>query len=78
MSQANSTLENSFRMLSSLGSWGRLLGKRRDAAPSMPLGRLVDDDCKAAVLVKADARYGRPRGGVGRRQGRWWAQPGAV
>ena len=30
-------------------------------------GRLVDDDCKAAVLVKADARYGRPRGGVGRR-----------
>ena len=56
---------------------GRILEKSGGAACNMPLGRLVDDDCKAAVLVKADARYGRPRGGVGRRQGRW-AQPGAV
>ena len=77
MSQANSTLDDYHRVLSSLGSWGRLLGKRNKAHCNMPLGRLVDDDCKAAVFVKADARYGRPRGGVDRRQGRW-AQPGAV
>ena len=46
---------------------GRLLGKSGGAAGNMPLGRLVDDDYKAAVLVKADARYGRPLGGEGRR-----------
>ena len=40
-------------------------------------GRLVDDDCTAAVLVKADARPGHRLGGEGSRQDRW-AQPGAV
>ena len=68
---------NCFRVLLSLGSWGRLLGKINEACCNVPLRRLVDDDCTAAVLVKADARPGHPLGGEGRRQGRW-AQPGAA
>ena len=42
----------------------------------MPLGRRVDEDCTAAVLVKAHARPGHRLGGEGSRQDRW-AQPGA-
>ena len=47
-----------------LFSFGRLLEKSGDVAGNMPLVRLLDDDCKAALLVKAHARPGRPHTGA--------------
>ena len=49
---------------------GLLLRKSGEVAGNMPFVRLVDDDCMAALLVKAHTRPGRPHGGEGRRNDR--------
>ena len=46
-----------------------LLRKSCGAAGNKTHMRLVDDDCMAALLVKAHARAGRPHGGEGRTAG---------
>ena len=45
-------------------------GRAVKLRPISTLVRLVDDDCTAALLVKAHARAGRPHGGEDRRHGR--------